>query len=138
MSKSKAASVLGVEFWANEIEVGQFRDTINSQESKLAQGAEEIDRFHAERSKLIQEASGLRDQVATLSSRMAALQGEHEAERSRLIREASGLQDQVAALSDRTAALQAEYESERSRLIREASGLQDQVAALNGRTAALQ
>src|SRR5260370_8112147 len=123
MSKSKAASVLGVEFWANEIEVGQFRDTINSQESKLAQRAEEIDRFHAERSKLIREASGLRDQVATLSSRMAALQGEHEAERSRLIREASGLQDQVAALSSKMAALQEEPEPTLSTLHQEASRL---------------
>src|SRR5260370_30192335 len=97
MSKSKAASVLGGEFLATEIEVGQFRDTINSQQSKLPQRAEEIDRFHAERSKLIREASGLRDQVATLSSRMEELQAEHKAERSRLIPEASGLQHQVAA-----------------------------------------
>src|SRR5260370_16097993 len=127
MSNSRVDRVLGVEFWATEIEVGQFRDTINSQESKLAQRAEEIDRFHAEGSELIREASGLRDQVATLSSRMAALQGEHEAERSRLIREASELKDQEAALSDKTAALKDEYERERP-------DVQGKVPALNANT----
>jgi hypothetical protein len=49
LSQGKAATVLGVEFWANEPEVRQLQHTVQERESVLVRKTEEVTRLGAEK-----------------------------------------------------------------------------------------
>jgi FkbM family methyltransferase len=61
MPATKAATVLGNEFWANEVEVKQFREKIQFGEASLARSAEKIVRLEAERQDLCNELATVKE-----------------------------------------------------------------------------
>ena len=139
MSKSDAARVLGIEFWANETEVGQFRNdakalqgaaermreemarfqvTIRSQQEALAQREEKITQLATKRKKL---ADDLTQMQATLRAQLRAAQVKEAqvtalfTERENLSQEVNQLrvtaQHQQQAISTRDATLSHIYNS---------------------------
>jgi O-antigen biosynthesis protein len=95
MSKSAAARVLDVEFWANETEVQQFRSDAKGLQTERDRLNQEAVRLQAERDRLNQEAVRL---YALIQGQQQALNAKGQemvqlqAERDRLNQEAADLQ----------------------------------------------
>ena len=94
MATAKAAAVLGNEFWANEIEVMQFRERIQFGEVSLALSAQELARRNRELAQSAEKIAALETERQELRGELVALRQEHE----QTVRTLASLRDIIARL----------------------------------------
>jgi hypothetical protein len=138
MAKTKAASVLGVEFWANEVEVEKFHNKIADLNgegarlstelvemqriqaetaSALARKAEELDEVIADREIVTQQRRALTVKHAETLSALAGLREEHAEAVSAL----AGLREKHAEAVIAQGQMQAEFKQTTQKLQEKAS-----------------
>jgi FkbM family methyltransferase len=148
MSKAAAASVLGVEFWANEPEVKRFQQTIHYHESTLAEGAEERSKLKAVQEGLSQQLIALQAQLVereqrttSLSEQLVALQAqlmEREQRTTSLSEQLIALQAQLVEREQRTTSLSEQLVALQAQLVereQRTTSLSEQLVALQAQLA---
>jgi FkbM family methyltransferase len=136
MSKGIAATVLGVDFWANESELMRFQQTIQSYQSTVAEGIEERSRLTALKEELTQQLVALQSQSVDREQRAMSLSAQLTALEAQLAER----EQNTAELSKQLVALEAqlaEREQNTEELSKQLVALQAQLAEREQNTAEL-